>query len=100
MKSSKSKRAAQRMVCKTIIFSHIIDNILYNLDLIHNWTESTASVSEASKNLCPPAENITDVNKRVADVNNEFKLLCLGVLEWSDCTYVYSMYTVCTSGSW
>uniref|UniRef100_A0A0K8UQX3 Prominin-like protein n=1 Tax=Bactrocera latifrons TaxID=174628 RepID=A0A0K8UQX3_BACLA len=59
-------------------------------DLIRNWTGTTDVVSDESKTLCPPAENISDVNKRVAEVNNEFELLCLGVLEWSD--YMHFFY--------
>ncbi|XP_050334576.1 uncharacterized protein LOC126762104 isoform X1 [Bactrocera neohumeralis] len=59
-------------------------------DLIRNWTGATEVVTDESKTLCPPAENITDVNKRVAEVNNEFELLCFGVLEWSD--YMHFFY--------
>ncbi|XP_039963992.1 uncharacterized protein LOC120776966 [Bactrocera tryoni] len=59
-------------------------------DLIRNWIGETGAVSDESKILCPPAENITDVNKHVAEVNKEFEQLCLGVLEWGD--YMHFFY--------
>uniref|UniRef100_A0A0A1XDY5 Envelope glycoprotein M n=2 Tax=Zeugodacus cucurbitae TaxID=28588 RepID=A0A0A1XDY5_ZEUCU len=65
-------------------------------DLVRNWTATRGAVSDAPKNLCPPKEDITEVNKRVEDINNEFEVLCLGVLEWSEyMRFFYRNMTTC-----
>uniref|UniRef100_W8ASN3 Prominin-like protein n=1 Tax=Ceratitis capitata TaxID=7213 RepID=W8ASN3_CERCA len=52
-------------------------------DLIKDWVDKEVG-NDKLKDKCPPTDDISTTEERVEEINRQFELLCLGVLEWSD----------------